>query len=532
MEIELSTSMSFSNEPTGSSIHVIDGSDPSLLDLQSILRSAGLLTVVIGPEQALDDVLVDLEEHKPRHGFEAIHLYGHGRPGEQELGRDLLTGTTVKKHLATWERLGSLAAGDGDLLLYGCDVGFGAKGQQLLQELARASGMDVAASDDITGQGDWQLEVSEGNIQHGAAAALMPWEGSLKTVSPSWMNVLPKEKEKTLIDGIAGDRGEAIRKASFVGYHLTNQSGSTSNVVEALQDFWDRVAERTNGKLNMTVLTSDANVPGADNEALLGTANGRFDAITANGPIYSNVIPEVANIMTLLFAYNDSAEGRALVNNPIFGQELVKAGKPYDLRFLPQATLNSGMRVITTIPGHPITTAADLNGFKLRIPPSTAVSDQLKALNVIPEEQPVSQLIATLASGKAYGQENPPSFIQTFNINSVCNQISLTNHLWTGFLTSINQDTWASWPKEWRKIVLSEQRSMQEQQWAAQDALNQQIIAEAPTEYGMSVVTPNLSGVASTPAFVQVRNKIIQGLSKPLRPLARAIVDGYRGIAA
>ena len=73
---------------------------------------------------------------------------------------------------------------------------------------------------------------------------------------------------------------------------------------------------------------------------------------------------------------------------------------------------------------------------------------------------------------------------------------------------------------------------MQEQQWAAQDALNQQIIAEAPTEYDMTVVTPNLSGVASTPAFVQVRNKIIQGLTKPLRPLARAIVDGYRGIAA
>jgi hypothetical protein len=45
-------------------------------------------------------------------------------------------------------------------------------------------------------------------------------------------------------------------------------------------------------------------------------------------------------------------------------------------------------------------------------------------------------------------------------------------------------------------------------------------------------VTPNLSGVASTPAFVETRNNIIQGLTKPLRPLARAIVNGYRGIAS
>jgi len=524
--------MSFSNEPTGSSIHLIDGSDPSMLGLESILNSAGLATLVIGPDQELQNVLDDLEKRKPHDGFDAIHLYGHGRPGEQQLGRDLLTEANHENHLGTWEQLGSMAAVDGDLLLYGCNVGLGSKGRHLLQELARASGMDVAASDDITGQGDWHLEVSEGSIQHGAAAALMAWEGSLKTVSPSWMNVLPKEQEKKLIDSIAGKRGEAIRQAEFVGYHLTNQSGSTNNVIEALQDFWDRVAERTNGKLNMTVLTSDANVPGSDNEALLGTANGRFDAITANGPIYSGIIPEVANIMTLLFGYNNSAEGRALVNNPTFGAELLKAGKPYDLRFLPQATLNSGMRDITTIPGHPITTAADLNGFKLRIPPSTSIQAQLQALNVIPVLTPISQLDEALETGQAYGQENPPSFIQTFDLTGITNQMSLSNHLWTGFLTSINLDTWKSWPKQWREIVLSEQQSLQEQQWAAQDQLNQQIIAEAPTVYDMTVVTPNLSGVASTPAFVETRNKIIQGLTKPLRPLARAIVNGYRGIAS
>ena len=112
------------------------------------------------------------------------------------------------------------------------------------------------------------------------------------------------------------------------------------------------------------------------------------------------------------------------------------------------------------------------------------------------------------------------------------NQLSLTNHLWTGFLTSINLETWKSWPKQWREIVLSEQKSLQDQQWTTQDELNQQIIAEAPTEYGMTVITPDLSGVDSTPAFVETRDSVIQTLTKPLRPLARAIVQGYRGIAS
>ena len=525
--------MSFSNETAGmNSIHLIDGSDSGLLGLQDILSGAGLTTIVIGPTQSLKDVLGELEHLKPSSGFDAIHLYGHGQPGEQQLGRDLLTGETISAQHRVWQQLGALSSSEADLLLYGCNVGVGLKGESLLKALAGASGLDIAASDDITGQGDWQLELEHGDIQHKASMALADWEGTLKTVSPSWMNVLSPQKEQTLVDAIAGERGQALRKAKFMGYHLTNQSGSTNNVVEALQDFWDRVAERTNGKLNMTVLSSDANVPGSDNEALLGTANGRFDAVTANGPIYSGVIPQVANIMTLLFAYNDSTEGRALVNNPVFGAELLKAGKPYDLRFLPLATLNSGMRDVATIPGHPISTAADLNGFKLRIPPSTAIQDQLEALNVIPVLTPISELDEALETGQAYGEENPPSFIQTFNLVGITNQLSLTNHLWTGFLTSINLETWKSWPKQWREIVLSEQKSLQDQQWTAQDELNQQIIAEAPTEYGMTVVTPDLSGVDSTPAFVETRNSVIQTLTKPLRPLARAIVQGYRGIAS
>jgi TRAP-type C4-dicarboxylate transport system substrate-binding protein len=525
--------MSFSSELVNlNSLHLIDGSDPQLLGIQAALEGAGFATVLIQPGHGLQDVVDVLKQGHPKLGFDSIHIYGHGRSGEQDFGHDLITGRSVREQKQTWQQLGELASPDADLLLYGCNVGRGSKGATLLNALAMASGMDVAASDDITGQDDWTLEVAQGDVQTATADVLMGWEGQLKTVSPSWMNVLGKQKEKNLQDAIAGDRGKAIRQASFVGYHLTNQSGSTNNVVEALQDFWDRVGERTNGKLNMTVLASDANLPGSDNEALLGTANGRFDAITANGPIYSGVIPEVANIMTLLFAYNSSAEGRALVNNPVFGSELVKAGKPYDLRFLPLGTLNSGMRDIATIPGHPITTAADLNGFKLRIPPSPAVEQQLKALNVIPVLTPVSQLDEALETGQAYGEENPPSFIQTFDLTGITNQLSLSNHLWTGFLTSINLDTWKSWPKQWRQIVLSEQRSLQEQQWAAQDQLNQQIIEEAPTVYDMSVVTPNLSGVATTPAFVEARNSVIQTLSKPLRPLARAIVQGYRGIAA
>ena len=517
----------FVDPADATAIHLVNGSDPQLLNLFQQLERDGHTAILVDPLASIGDVVGELRDQAPASGYTAIHVYGHGQPGRQDLGIDPITGEALAEQRPFWRELGRLAAAEADLLLYGCDVGAGDSGRRLVQELAAITGLDVAASDDMSGPADWELEVVKGQVSHTAVDSLGKWGGSLKTISPSWMDVLSETKEKTLVDAIAGQRGQALRKAKFMGYHLTNQSGTNNNVVEALQDFWNRVADRTNGKLNMTVLASDANVPGSDNEALLGVANGRFDAVTANGPIYSGVIPEVANIMTLLFSYDDSAEGRALVNNPVFQKALLKAGEPYNWRFLTRATLNSGMRDIATIPGHPINSAADLNGFKLRIPPSTSIEQQLESLNVIPYLTPISQLDDVLISGEVWGEENPPSFIQTFNLTGITNQISLTNHLWTGFLTAINLDTWDSWPKQWRKIVLSEQRAMQAQQWDAQDALNQQIIQEAPTVYEMSVVRPDLSGINSDSEFVATRNQVIKGLTPSLRPLARAIVQGY-----
>ena len=112
---------------------------------------------------------------------------------------------------------------------------------------------------------------------------------------------LQPNRTNTLLQAVSGERGQALRKAEYIGYHLTNQGSHDPTTIE-LKRFWARVAARTNGKLNITVLSRDGDLPGADNEAILQTSLGRFDVITANGPIFSDIIPQVANIMTLLLS--------------------------------------------------------------------------------------------------------------------------------------------------------------------------------------------------------------------------------------
>ena len=336
--------------------------------------------------------------------------------------------------------------------------------------------------------------------------------------------ILGKKEKLVLLSGVAKKRREEIKNAKFYGYHLVNQNSKGTTAI-ALRDFWERVRTRTNGELNMTVLYKDAMLPGADGEAVFSTAYGRFDAVTANAPIFSNVLPHVANIMTLLFSYDDSSEGLELVRNKTFNKVLVEAGKPFNLTFIPSASMNAGMRVVTSNGLHPFEDVEDIDGFKLRIPPSKSVSKQLKALGVKPIQTPISSLLKTLKSNAAYGQENPPSYIKIFGIDKVQNTIWKTNHLWSGFLTAINTKTWESWPSEWHEIVKSESKVMQEKQWMQISNQNKQALVEEAT-HGMKVMPTNFQNISENKTFSAVREEIVMSLDPRIIPIANQIIDG------
>ena len=328
-----------------------------------------------------------------------------------------------------------------------------------------------------------------------------------------------------LLNNIGGSRGIELRQAEFIGYHLANQAKNGSTV-HALNQFWTKVKDRTNGKLNMTVLYKDANLPGSDGEGFLNTSSGRFDAITVNSPAISNVIPQILNIMTLMFAFDDSDEGLALVHNKTFQDLLVESGKKFNVTFLPNAMLNAGTRVVTSNSDHPFSDINNIQGFKLRIPPSKSISKQLKALGVDPIITPIGQIIQTLKSNNAYGQENPPSYIKIFKINTVQNIIWKTNHLWSAFVTAINTDTWNSWPAEWQEIVQEEAILMQKSQWKNIKLANQNALSNASQLLGMEVRGTNFDNISDVKEFDDAREKIVASLEPKLQPIAEKIIRG------
>lgn len=126
--------------------------------------------VVLDPNK---DGLQQMADYlKGREGLDAIHLLSHGADGTVQMGNVWLASNNLGEHRATLESIGAALKADGDLMLYGCKVGQGDKGQTFLDQLASITGADVAASVDDTGAaalgGNWSLERSSGSIQTSA----------------------------------------------------------------------------------------------------------------------------------------------------------------------------------------------------------------------------------------------------------------------------------------------------------------------------------------------------------------------------
>ncbi|MEJ8846351.1 VCBS domain-containing protein [Variovorax rhizosphaerae] len=123
---------------------------------------------------------------------DSIQILSHGAAGQFTLGNITISSDNVDKlapRLEAWQ--GSLRAG-ADIQLYGCDVGAGAVGQTLVNEIARWTGADVAASKDDTGSasagGNWTLETRVGVIDQPIAinaAALAGFSGLLADATPT-----------------------------------------------------------------------------------------------------------------------------------------------------------------------------------------------------------------------------------------------------------------------------------------------------------------------------------------------------------
>ncbi len=155
--------------------------DASLPDHQALLAGVSPGAQVHLIESGVDGWARMAQVLEGQTGIDAVHVLGHGATGQATLGTATLDAASLELHAASLQRIGDALSQEGDLLLYGCDIGAGETGAALLTQLSRLSRADVAASVDATGQGgDWALEATTGPVE-AASLAFESWNHQLGT---------------------------------------------------------------------------------------------------------------------------------------------------------------------------------------------------------------------------------------------------------------------------------------------------------------------------------------------------------------
>jgi len=236
--------------------------------------------------------------------FKSITLLSHGSSGQLQLGSTVLNGSNLAEYqdqISSWQQGTTQQA---DLFIYGCQVANGNQGESFLTNLAQDSGLDISASDDLTGSailgGDWDLEFSIGSIETSVMLNPDPqgsWNHVMATIdlgaskdtniySGSWSSNNYGASEWIEIDSGGGDLGDGrmlfqfdlssipsgatITSATLKLYSQQDEGGSISmNVYRVTESWTEGTNDHSAGRSNWDYRTSTQ---------LWSTAGGTVDS--------------------------------------------------------------------------------------------------------------------------------------------------------------------------------------------------------------------------------------------------------------
>ena len=113
---------------------------------------------------------------------------------------------------------------------------------------------------------------------------------------------------------------------------------------------------------------------------------------------------------------------------------------------------DNGFRQITTST-KPITSPADLQSFKIRVPVSPLWTSMFQAFGSSPISINASEMYSALQTRIADGQENPLAAIWVTKLFEVQKYCSMTAHMWDGYWFLAGGRAWRALPEDMRAVA-------------------------------------------------------------------------------
>lgn len=207
------------------------------------------------------------------------------------------------------------------------------------------------------------------------------------------------------------------------------------------------ILERTDGGLDIQIFPNGQ--LGSDTDMLSQVRSGAVNMFTLSPLVISTLAPSAA-MSAMGFALPDYETVWKAMDGEVgaFVREgIAKAG----LHTLAQP-MDNGFRVISSST-RPITSADDMDGFKIRVPVSPIQISIFTALGASPVSINYSELYTALQTGVVDGQENPLALFPFARFDEVQKYGSLSNHMWDGFWVLVNQRSWDELPDDYKQVM-------------------------------------------------------------------------------
>ena len=237
-------------------------------------------------------------------------------------------------------------------------------------------------------------------------------------------------KKKLILSALALMLASGFAQAQTV-LNLGFVGGPAAPEAIGMGQFAEEVAERTEGRYRIQLQGGGA--LGGDRDVVEGVQFGTIEMTVVSTSVVANFAPDFT-VFDVPFLFRDFDHAQAVFDSEV-GQEIL-ATLP-DAGFVGLAMGGMGFRQLTNNV-RPVTSAADVQGLKIRTQQNDLHLQAWEALGALPTPMAVTEVYSALQQGVVDGQENPIGAIINNRFGEVQKYMSITDHAFTPLVLLIN----------------------------------------------------------------------------------------------
>ena len=245
------------------------------------------------------------------------------------------------------------------------------------------------------------------------------------------------------LPGLVRARGDAPEFEMKMG----NDNPMTHPNTIRQQEAADRILKETNGRVKISIFPN--NQLGGDTDMLSQLRSGALEFMTLSGLILSTFTP-LTSIYGIGYAFPTYDKVWAAMDGDL--GKIIRESVDKSGLYAFEKIWDNGFRQISSST-HPIRTPQDLKGYKIRVPVSPLWTSMFEAFGAAPASINFSEVYSALQTKIVEGQENPLINIETAKLYEVQKYVSMTRHMWDGFIMLGNGRNWKSLPDDVRTVI-------------------------------------------------------------------------------